>query len=655
MSIPGSKTLSFETILDKLGADFEDASCCPTEEKLIEMIEELCLENAYLVERAYDDDSVIYEARPGLKWQDFVDLDDPVKKQILLYLVDNPKVFFVLYGTQKGKSRISAKEMLEWSKAPDVKVVGVVIVDNDKTLADQSADGFKRVLSEVGKVFTLSSNSSVKIEEVVSYIDAYGTDVYGDYKMPIIVALQNAAQIKLVVQLLTRIQTKANHPTHPSKLRYGILPDEADKTYPPIRNRLLPFISDSVALHRIGFVTATDGGLLNLEDYPECCNAQLYQADSDSPNYRGIHTDDAVIHRTELTSKRQKPNDYAEMVISNNRAHFTNSIVLDSGEQYFRKIIVNGNTSVRDMATFARARVAEGFYALTFNQSGICAYRPDSSVKRYKMKGRRLNEMIMFVYKSLRLNDRPLVIVGRRKVDRGLGFHYAPQTTDAIEIEVESEKIVVENGEGIIFTDMILGHVEDKNTAVQKSGRLAGIVAHCPQYSGELHFWTDERTARIVVNHNRMVDVANTLPGAYSTLQATIRAKDQVSEIVAPDAPIANKYSISEQSFNTKDEAYIWCTDNCHYDIPKKRDGTMKTYGKSAFGLYKLDENGNAVPCSAEQSTHIKYRGDARLIQSEVDTRNSMDLGWGVESSARIMPVKTENNRIKYIVIYKPK
>ena len=652
MSIPGSKTLSFETILDKLVADFEDANCCPSEEKLIEIIEELCLENVYLVERAYDDDSVIYEARPGLKWSDFVDLDDPIKKQILLYLVDNPKVFFVLYGTQKGKSKISAKEMLEWAKAADVKVVGFVIVDNDKTLADQSADGFKRVLSEVGEVFTLSSNSSVKIEEVVSYIDAYGTDVYGDYKMPIIVALQNDAQITRVVQLLTRIQTRANHPTHPSKLRYGILLDEADKTYPPIRSRLLPFISDSVALHRIGFVTATDGGLLNLEDYPECCNAQLYQADSDSPNYRGIHTDDAVIHRTELASKRQKPNDYAEMVISNNRAHFTNPIVLDSGEQYFRKIIVNGNTSVRDMASFARARVAEGFYALTFNQSGICAYRPDGSVKRYKMKGRRLNEMIMFVYKSLRLNDRPLVIVGRRKVDRGLGFHYAPQTTDAIEIEVESEKIVVENGEGIIFTDMILGHVEDKNTAVQKSGRLAGIVAHCPQYPGELHFWTDERTARIVVNHNRMVDAANTLPGAYSTLQATTKARDSV---VAPEAPIANKYSISEQSFNTKDEAYIWCNDNCHYDIPKKRDGTVKTYGKSAFGLYKLDENDNAVPCSAEQSTHIKYRGDLRLIQSEVDTRNSTDLGWGVESSARIMPVKTENNRIKYIVIYKPK
>ena len=152
-----------------------------------------------------------------------------------------------------------------------------------------------------------------------------------------------------------------------------------------------------------------------------------------------------------------------------------------------------------------------------------------------------------------------------------------------------------------------------------------------------------------------MVDATNTLPGAHSTLQATIRAKDQVSEIVAPDAPISNKYSIYEQSFNTKDEAYNWCDANCHYDFPKKRDGTVKTYGKTAFGLYKLDEKDNAVPCSEEQSTHIKYRGTPRLIQSEVDTRNSKDLGWGVDSSARIMPVKTENNRIKYIVIYKPK
>ena len=665
MSIQRSKALSFETILDKLTGDLEET--CPSEERLFEIIEELCLEGAYLVERPYDDDSVIYETRPGLKWQDFVDLDDPIKKQVLLYLVDNPKVFFVLYGTQKGKSKISAREMIEWSKVPDLKIVGFVIVDNDKTLADQSADGFRRAFTKTdehgnsekhAEIFTLSSNSSVKIEEITAYIDAYGTDVYGEYKMPIIVALQNDAQIARVVQLLARIQTRANHPVHPSKLRYGILPDEADKTYPPIRNRLLPFIRDPVALHRIGFVTATDGGLLNLEDFEECCNAQLYQADSDSPNYRGIHTADAVIHRNELASKRQKPNDYAEYVIRNHRTHFTEPITLTSGEIYFRKIIVNGNTSVRDMETFARARVAEGFYALTFNQSGICVYQLGEPKRRYKMKGRRLNEMIMFVYKSLRLNDRPLVIVGRRKVDRGLGFHYAPQTTEPIEIEVESEKIVVENGEGIIFTDMILGHVEDKNTAVQKSGRGNGLIAQCPQYPGELHFWTDERTARIVVNHNRMVDAVNELPGAYSTLQATVRAKERVAEVVAPAPPtVARPNTFSARTFPSKVAAKDWCKTMCTYTHTKinrrTRQMEVQTYRFAASELYKYNAEGVLKECPQSEATHIRWNGEDRLIQSRQETENWPDIAVGVETCARIMPIRAEDGTIEFFVNYK--
>ena len=641
----GSNAISFDTIFDKLSSDLDDD--CPTEEQVQSIIEDLCSEGKYLVERPYDDDSVIYEARPGLQWPDFVDLSDPVKKQILLYLVDNPKTFFVLYNTQKGKSRISSSEMREWSDAENVKVVSVVIVDNDRTLADQSSDGF---LKTFPNVFTLSSNAKTKIEDVLNYVSAYGSDEYDEYKMPVIVALQNDSQISRVVQILRKIQDRANHATKPSKLRYGILLDEADKTYPPIRHRLLPFIRDPVALHRVGFITATDGGLLNLEDFEECCNAQMYQTDMDSPNYRAIHTVESEVHYTELASKKQKPNDYAEMIIRDNSAHFNTPIALPSGEVYYRKTIVNGNTSVRDMDKFARDRVAEGNYAMTFNQSGIRIYRAGET-KRYKTKGKCLNEMIMCIYKRLGLNDRPLFVIGRRKVDRGLGFHFAPRTTDDVQLEFEEGPMTLRCGEGIVFTDLILGRVEDKSTAVQKSGRLAGIVAQCPQYPGALHYWTDERTARFVVHHNQVVDTANALPGAYSTLQAATRARERVA---APAAPRANKIPISEQSFNTKEEAYSWCTDNCNYVISEKRDGTVKTYGKSASGLYKFAENGNLVQCSAEQATHIKYRGEPRLIQSEDDTRKSKDLGWGVESSARIMPVKTENNRIKYIVIYKP-
>jgi hypothetical protein len=585
-----SQILSFETIYDKLSSDLEEANC-PSEDEILTIIEELCFDGGYLIEKPYDDNYVSYSVRPGLQWNDFVDLDNPVKKQILLYLVDNPKTFFVLFNTQKGKSRISSIEMSKWSEDPNSNVVAFVIVDNDKTLADQSANGFQIAFPD-HRVFTLSSNSLTNVKDVISHIDAYNAcRARGDYKMPIILALQNDAQISRIITMMRHIQSVANHPKYPSNLRYGILVDEADKTYPPIREKLLPFIRDSVALHRIGFVTATDGGLLELEDFEECCNAQLYQADSDSPDYRAMHTDEAEIHCVELASKKQKPNDYADMVIHKNLEHFNEPIVLPTGESYYRKVIVNGNQSRNDMQKFATEYVERGLYAITFNQTGICVYRPGGrSVKRYKTKGRRLNEMLMCIYKMLGLNDRPLIVVGRRKVDRGLAFHYAPRSKETNTLKLEEDEIRIENGEGLIFTDLILGHVEDKNTAAQKAGRAAGIIAHCPQYPGKIHYWTDDRTAQMVVRHNKIVDAANALPGVYSTLQATTRAREQVHEPASAAAVPSVKYVMSQVPLYSKESAKKWCEENCSYEfqVKDKKTGQMKTekYGSAHHDLY---------------------------------------------------------------------
>ena len=522
---------------------------CPSEDEFAEHITDLC-RIGYLNERICDEDSVVYETRIGLQWTDFFEEPDPIKKQILLYLVDNPKTFFILYNTQKGKSRISGKELEKWSKDTNYKVVGIVIVDNDKTLAEQSSSGFKDSIGENVTVFTLSSMSGTKLPEIITYINAYGSDDYDEYKMPVIVALQNNAQIGRIIEIMENIRRKANHPTKPSKLRYGLLFDEADKTYPPVRDIFLPYIRDD-SLYRLGFVTATDGDLLHLDEYEECCNAKMIQADSDSPDYRAIHTKEAAVHKTETL--KLKPNDYAEKIIRENLPHFTDPIVLPSGEIYYRKVIVNSNVSVRDMVNFARNRTAMGCYAMTFNQSGITLYVPDGNTKRFKTRGRRLNENIMGIYKLYRLNDRPLYVIGRRKVDRGLGFHFAPRVKDPIHMRLDDNhpEIVIENGEGIIFTDLILGQVKDKATATQKSGRGAGIIAHCPQYPGVIHYWTDKSTADSIIQHNTMVDIANGLTGAYSAFQATTAAREQLRESTPPTAHA----DLSHEIFDNQDDA----------------------------------------------------------------------------------------------------
>lgn len=643
----------FDSIFDKLSSDLDDA--CPTEEQIWSILEELSSEGEYLIKRPCDDDSVIYEARPGLQWPDFVDLSNEIKKQIILYLVDNPKTFFILFNTQMGKSKVCSLEMREWSNAENVKVVSVVIVANDRTLAEQSADGF---LKDLPNVFTLSSASKTKINEIIHYVDAYGSDVYNKYKMPVIVALQNGPQITRVEQILQLIKDNANHKEFPSKLRYGLLFDEADKTYPPIRDRLLPFIRDPIALHRVGFVSATDGGLLDLDEFEECCNAQMYQADSDSPNYRAIHTQDSIVHRVELAIKRQKPNDYAKMVIRANLAHFNTPLVLSSGEVYYRKTIVNGNTSIRDMELFARERVAEGSYAMTFNQSGVRVYKPDGVEMRCRTRGKRLNAIIMFLYKKLELNDRPLFIVGRRKVDRGLGFHFAPRDTEDVNIEVDDDKITLSGGEGIIFTDFILGQVEDKDTAVQKAGRLAGIISQCPQYPGLLHYWTNDRTARLVLHHNQVVDAANALTdtGAYSVLQAMTRAREQTPN---PDpiekAEKVEKARIHEIVYDTTKAAKEWCNENCAYEYTcsdRKGNSKTKKYRSTVCHFYKMEETGSYVKAESAEATHIPWGGDYRLIESLEQVRNWENIETGVHDGARIIPVKNGSG-FKFVIIYK--
>ena len=103
------------------------------------------------------DDITVYQAKNGLKWAEFVHIQDSIKKSILLELVENPSTFFVLLNTQKGKMRITSQEIKNWGNDNTKKVVSFIIVDNDKTLSDQSIDGIKNVFSnQKVKIFSLS-------------------------------------------------------------------------------------------------------------------------------------------------------------------------------------------------------------------------------------------------------------------------------------------------------------------------------------------------------------------------------------------------------------------------------------------------------------------------------------------------------------------
>jgi hypothetical protein len=531
---------TFYDLYDYIKGDNDDFI---NEPAFMQKIEELV--DIGLMETGELHDCTIYSARPGLKWPDFVHIDDPIKKAIVLQLIKNPDTFFILLNTQKGKMRQIALELKKWGQDKSKKPVAFVVVDNDKTLADQSADGvLKNFEDQPVKLFMLSSNSKTAFEEIRTYIDAYASDIteegdISNYPMPIIALLSNNKQCEKMLKLIHHIHKKVSR--YNSILRWGIIFDEADKTYPQLRDKPFPiegenltlktFILDQpLAFYKKGFVTASDGDLL--DDYPECANAHLYDvviSPEDELYYRALHHPESIVRRVVFTSKHTN-NSYATEILEKNSEHFMTPITLSTGEIYFRKIIMNSNSKIDQMYTFAKKCITLNMYAITFNGNGLKLFREGFPVESYKIKGKRLNEVLMYLYKKCNLHDKPFIILGRRKVDRGLGFHYC-RTFDELKIEVPfGEPITLHNSEGLVFTDIILGRIEDKPTAIQKAGRGAGIIANSPQYPGNIYYWTDEYTEQLVRRHNEIVDKANDQIGC-SVLQAVTRAESMTPEI----------------------------------------------------------------------------------------------------------------------------
>jgi hypothetical protein len=536
---------TFDSLYDRVKADKEDFMDEDTFRNVITELIEIDVLQTMLM-----DDSRLYRAKAGLKWSDFVHIDDPIKKSILLLLIQNPTTFFVLQNTQRGKMRIAAAEIKAWGQDKVNRVVAFIIVDNDKTLADQSVDGLAKVFGDQPvKIFALSSNSKTGFEEIKTYVDAYATNP--EYPMPIIALLANPKQNEKMLKLLHHINSKVVN--YKSPLRYGEIWDEADKIYPALRDKEITINGNAVSqityineqtrgLYRLGFVTATDGKLLD-EDYPECANAYLYPveiAPEDQEHYRALHHHESITHRVPFTSKHTN-NSYAMQVLEDNKEHFMKPIILSSGEVYYRKIIVNSNAKTEDMKQFARWSNSKGIHALVFNGyagASVKVYREGFPILTFKTRGKKFNEVLFYAYKKLKLDDKPLVIIGRRKVDRGLGFHYCPRINDEITLSGDQGDLVTRNREGIVWTDIILGRIEDKNTAVQKAGRGAGIIGNSPQYPGSTHYWTDEYTENSIRRHNTIVDTSNMSSGC-SVLQAVKHAEN-----VTPIIPVSNHSEI---------------------------------------------------------------------------------------------------------------
>jgi hypothetical protein len=372
-------------------------------------------------------------------------------------------------------------------------------------------------------------------------------------------------------------------------------------------------VDNDEALHRIGFVSATEGDLLD-EDYPECANAYLYPVDpeyANNPNYRAAHHPESEF-RVEKMPVKMSNNVYAEKLIQENLEYFTSPV---EGTNYFRKIIINSNAKATDMTSMARFANSVGMNAMVFNMYGVKTYIPGAPVQTFRIKGKRFSNLLFEIYKTLNLENKPLIIIGRRKVDRGLGFHNAPP----------------DGSEGLIWTDIILGRIEDTNTAVQKAGRLAGIIGHCPQYYRKCTYWTDERTQRDILRHNTKVDEANKETGC-TALQAVTRGIAKVDEIMPefvkaspppketkPKRSKADPNDIDDAEFDSQEEAIAFAKKQFDFNLRKRPDAIAP---------------------------------EDVLINGQNPTRDIIQRKWGLNKISKVRMLPTNDN--KWVVYWRP-
>lgn len=481
---------------------------------------------------------------------------------ILLQLIENNDAFFIFKNTQSGKSGIMINEIIKWYEEKKYTVIPFIVLQNKKDMADQTVGRIEKTFAEQGKnieLFKLTSNGK-KVKNIIKDIKSAILSWYQDknsFGMPIIVLIHNEKQETKMLTLMKYIRDLVvNNSDNPdkNKIRYGVIWDEADQTYPRSRNELVcidqEFVScktymveNTEALYRLGFASATDGTLLSMdgdkENYPECAGAIIYrdEENENSPHYRAIHLEGSIIHYVNTLTANEKLNSYAERVLTENAEHFETPEILLTGEVYHRKMIINGNVSVAGMDKFAIKQSKEGkYYVIVYNSSGgdrLKLYKDGIIFKKYSLNNWSVNERIYYIYKSQNLCDKPIIIIGGLKIGRGITFPYCPYDDTEKIIKGENNegesnvKVITKNKDGFVITDFISGYIDDISTGVQKQGRPSGNIGNSPQYSGKTHYWGDKSTIDQAIKHYKLVDKVNKDKGLECIKDVKKRAEEE--------------------------------------------------------------------------------------------------------------------------------
>jgi len=597
------------------------------------------------------DELVTPTGQPLVDVDDYVDMSKAaiavaqLQKSILGCLKLQKSIFnsIILYcqfdkSNQQGlfivnaiKAALSDKRYL-----PVIFVVG----DNMSSLMDQTVEGFHKLLCrELGVdkyegLMCLKGDEKIRQQDIENYVDSYHlSHLLGSHVKklpPIIMALNNKVQLKKLIDIHQKkvVDPLLADPTSP--LRSAFVFDEFDKVYRFLRPMFKPLLVDNpVGVFSVLGVTGSEDGIC--EEFPEWASSNLVRVELNAEkerDHRGIHHPEAVIKRYKQTSAVGNSS-YALNIIKLNLAEFTAARVNPkNGLRYFPKTIILADARIVSHKTLATQLLALGFHVILQNESNLkVCLNGTTNWRPWSIKKKVVRNELFKMFNELDLWHAPVALIGNRKLDRGLGYHYAPPT----------------GGSSLIWTDEIMGHIHGGASRVQKVSRIHGVIGHCDDYPNQLNFWVDERTELTVRNENGII---KSLHDGYQGFHS-LRERLTYARAVTTQLLKSRKYLIS-QSFASRALAKEWFTSE------KARLGMLADYECSAFGLY-LD-SATGVAGAVEECTpgisKIRYRGEFMPIMTEAALlATDKDIGQGANTSARIMPVFVDGV-IRFVVIY---
>ena len=575
------RNLSHDDLVDKIRG-------CPqfsnpgvySDEEIQDMILEMKERN--IIKSVYDisEEETIALHDPVRDLHEFMKEMPPIARFIINQLAEVVGKFWsIILGAQKTKTdqmmkiiKLFLDRNLEGIN--NRTVVPVLFTRNDQELTGQTVLRFLAAFSRTHNVRVyLCSSAKIPIADDISDVIVCNPTAevianaiqllpfYHDKPTPIVISLNNKTQGNKVVNGVYNIikELRNNTAVAGRVIQHCTFIDEADELYRTLRPLIQKFLCDineevctpTDQNHGAYFVTATPDGLLEIPEFKLAKQTVIDLSDFVKEHYRDINHTECIQPVKNLRQRSRESNgDYVFRVLTDYKKTFQTAIRCNDHVMRMPVVLATGDYKNADQVSLGERIAGEGYGSIVLNQLGFKIIfsnnaRPAIPLNKRntpELKSKQMNERLFWITsKYPELREAPLVLIGFRKLDRAITYHYAPP---------------VLTQPGMLITDEILGYQKVLATAVQTSGRINGVIAHRPEYPGFIRVWYDQRTyetvlhqVRVVLNIEENSYTPHSIVNLHEEAMATVPAESQLSG--SRDIREIGPYSTKEECFTT--------------------------------------------------------------------------------------------------------